>query len=121
MGPLAVLKNFAPLLKASDAQSGEEDSALPRSTAVFYSARVGSIGDNATGVGRNAKVCLQAVMSDASKIHLSEAVSVVNSVTGNPFGESFASLSQPRASMPRLCDIGPLKVGGTPTEAAKQR
>ena len=51
MGPLMVLKHFAPLLKASDTETAAsgETSQAPKATAVFYSARVGSIGDNATG------------------------------------------------------------------------
>lgn len=42
IGPLLVLKHFSPLLK-----SGASEASVAR--AVFYSARVGSIGDNATG------------------------------------------------------------------------
>ena len=45
-----VLKHFAPLLKTSETE-GTLVPKAPKSTAVFYSARVGSIGDNATGPG----------------------------------------------------------------------
>ena len=48
LGPLMVLKHFAPLLKASETEGALVPQA-PKSTAVFYSARMGSIGDNVTG------------------------------------------------------------------------
>lgn len=52
MGPLLVLKHFSPLLKAGAAGAAgrTSDSNVPGAKAVFYSARVGSIGDNATGL-----------------------------------------------------------------------
>ncbi|CAL1154568.1 unnamed protein product [Cladocopium goreaui] len=49
IGPLLVLKHFSPLLKAGATDQRTEDSDVPGARAVFYSARVGSIGDNATG------------------------------------------------------------------------
>eukprot|EP00434_Breviolum_minutum_P027893 symbB.v1.2.024676.t1/scaffold2350.1/size109873/6 len=49
IGPLLVLKHFSGLLKSGAAERSAEDSNVPGSKAVFYSARVGSIGDNATG------------------------------------------------------------------------
>ncbi|CAJ1405370.1 unnamed protein product [Effrenium voratum] len=52
IGPLLVLKHFSPLLKAAAQQQGsaaDDPSGTPGAVAVFYSARVGSIGDNASG------------------------------------------------------------------------
>ncbi|CAJ1336446.1 unnamed protein product [Effrenium voratum] len=52
IGPLLVLKHFSPLLKAAAQQQGsaaDHPSGTPGAVAVFYSARVGSIGDNASG------------------------------------------------------------------------
>lgn len=55
IGPLLMARSFAPLLsRASDAAAAAVSAAsgspgMPHSTAVFYSARVGSIGDNGTG------------------------------------------------------------------------
>ncbi|CAE7206958.1 unnamed protein product [Symbiodinium natans] len=71
VGPLMVLKHFAPLLKASDTETAAsgETSQAPKATAVFYSARVGSIGDNATGGWysyRSSKAALNQVVRTAS-------------------------------------------------------
>lgn len=60
MGPLLVLKHFSPLLKAGAAGAAgrTSDSNVPGAKAVFYSARVGSIGDNATGLSAAPDVSL---------------------------------------------------------------
>ncbi|CAE7183012.1 unnamed protein product [Symbiodinium microadriaticum] len=68
LGPLMVLKHFAPLLKASETEGALVPQA-PKSTAVFYSARMGSIGDNVTGGWysyRSSKAALNQVVRTAS-------------------------------------------------------
>lgn len=51
LGPLMMLKHFAPLLRRAAAASSKEERRPgdPGAIAIFYSARVGSIGDNSIG------------------------------------------------------------------------
>ncbi|CAK9041376.1 C-factor (C signal) [Durusdinium trenchii] len=66
IGPVLVLKHFAPLLKSGAAGDGDRRSLAK---AIFYSARVGSIGDNATGGWysyRSSKAALNQILRSAS-------------------------------------------------------
>eukprot|EP00927_Polykrikos_kofoidii_P013466 TRINITY_DN15871_c0_g1_i1.p1 TRINITY_DN15871_c0_g1~~TRINITY_DN15871_c0_g1_i1.p1 ORF type:complete len:289 (-),score=50.89 TRINITY_DN15871_c0_g1_i1:192-1022(-) len=49
LGPLLVMRHFSPLLRRAAAHEQVRPAGTPGSTAIFYSARVGSIGDNQTG------------------------------------------------------------------------
>jgi len=62
LGPLLVMQSFVPLLRRAAAQNSDAREAdRPAASAVFYSARVGSIGDNQLGGWysyRGSKACL---------------------------------------------------------------